>query len=255
MRTPLLVLCMCLCLGAASAAEGSLSYISQARSVSASDDKGASSSFAAVDFDPFAAVASASWDSGVPDDSATIYNALGQQASTLGAQGIAASGSVSGTGPFYHYRAYQHSASSLFDVLFETTVGRHFTLSGALSAGGDYGGTEYTNSSIVMTLSGSAGTIFTADVASWEGWTAPLFYDYVEFDEPLFLEAGQYTLAVTAQLDGLYGPYNAEWPGVGGSGVANYTVSLAPVIPVPGGVLLGAIGASLVGWMRRRRTL
>lgn len=32
-------------------------------------------------------------------------------------------------------------------------------------------------------------------------------------------------------------------------------VQLTPTVPVPGAVVLGALGTSLVGWMRRRRTL
>ncbi len=155
-------------------------------------------------------------------------------------------------GPFYHYQSYQHSASSLFDVSFETTLAQQFIFTGELHAWGDYGGTDYTDSTVLVTLSGSGGTLFSIDVASWEDW--PLGDD-AQFDQSFFLAPDQYTLSITAQLNGLYGPYSADTPGVGGSGQANYSVSLTPTIPVPGALLLGVLGTGLVGWIRRRGTL
>lgn len=39
------------------------------------------------------------------------------------------------------------------------------------------------------------------------------------------------------------------------SGRSSFVVQSAPAVPGPGAVLLGAIGAALAGWMRRRRSL
>ena len=118
------------------AADAQMQFISQSRSVSASNNKVSSESDASSDFVVFNESANVSWNG---------YSATGQQNSSLSPVEILASGSANDWGPFFAYEYYSQGSSSNFQVEFELDIPCRFSLDGMIDAYGDYGGTNYGN--------------------------------------------------------------------------------------------------------------
>jgi uncharacterized protein YcfL len=77
------------------------------------------------------------------------------------------------------------------------------------------------------------------------------------------LASGVYDGLTTASLSGWGNSYHTHFT-AWGAGFSDFelgeysdvvTIGRSAVIPAPGAILLGSIGVSLVGWLRRRRTL
>ena len=267
MRVRTFLLCACLCLSSTGAVEGGFTYISQNRSVSASNTSGSAMDIVAPDLGSFQANAGVSREHFMPLEWKPSpgywyrpFTACGGQDSMLGRYGISASGAASTGSPncWYTYECFAQSSSSYFEVIFETTLPQRFALTGYFYSDGDYGGESMGDTNAWATLSGASGEILAMNVNGHNGWIHGYMPDEFYFDKVILLEPGCYTLRAGASAWWDYGgPDEMQGPRIweGGDGDAYFDLQFTPIVPVPAAILLGTIGAGPLGWLRRRRSL
>jgi len=243
-------------------AEAGITFVSQDRSVWASNSNGDYAGASASDFGPFnAAVNITHVPNPIAPDTESWPNfvAEAEQSSSLSSRNITAEGSAREVPPFFRYEGLNQAAQSYLAVTFALDCPSEVAFSGWLNTAADVGGTGAPWFSAEVTLSDEAGgTIYAlSNVFGDPSPELPTFYNdgkLCQFDERLFLDAGIYNLEIDASVQGFYDGYDPAYPdrlGVGGEGHAGYGIELT-VVPAPAALSLLVPGFGMLSLLRRR---
>lgn len=224
--------------------EAAVTFSNPIRTLSSSNNRGASQAVAAIGDAPFNRSVRVDWEENwvTPVVTTGRYAATAIQESTISSSGITAKGSVYGGGSFYFWgsQSLRQSSSSYFAVDFAIDSPVTVYLSGVLDLAVDTGGTNYDLPEVWLILSGQSGQIYSQHINAFGGFSDP---HHRQINEAFnSLGVGQYNLTVYAETNGSY--YES---GFGGYGSASYDITL---VPEPSAILLAGLGGL---WVLKRR--
>lgn len=197
-------------------ANANMNFISQSRSVSASNDKGSSDSISAPDFGIFNQSASVSWND---------YSATGQENSTLHPNKITASGYALEGGPWLAFEDFLQETFSSIQVVFEIKAPLRFLLDSSIFIFFDDEGFNMGWYETRLSLSEGSTTIISGDTYPGPGGGC-----LIDINECIILHPGVYTLRVSSTAGEMY--YSCQsCNATGGGGQAGYELEFSVLGP------------------------
>lgn len=249
--------------------EAAITFTDPFRSVSAGNNKGLPQANETNDYGSFNESARVDWEEywsypntyfGQYPNTTGQYFSTATQESIIGLTGVAAKGSVLGTGSFEFYgeNPLQQLSQSYFRINFLLDAPGNIHLNGLIRLEQDPWGTNADKPEISVALTGASGEYYSKSIFPWDYMET---YEYEINENFVSLPFGEYEFVVSLKTTG---NYDAEdifydeatgdaWitPGSGGYGNASYDISLA-LVPEPSSMLLGTLGGMLILTKRSR---